>query len=128
MARSQHNASAASSVTRRPSATRSSPASQDVAGCEQASLPTRDEQQEAGENSSVCSVQRYRGGPLAAGSLLQYGITPIDSAKTDVTMQFYVENHPQEAISRLLKKHIYMSVTYVKFVKLPDMVRYQDYT
>ena len=28
----------------------------------------------------------------AAGSLLQYGITPIDSAKTDVTMRFYVEN------------------------------------
>ena len=43
----------------------------------------------------------YRGGPLAAGSLLQYGITPIDSAKTDVTMRFYVEHHPQEAIYRL---------------------------
>ena len=27
-----------------------------------------------------------------ARSLVQYGITPIDSAKTDVTMQFYVEN------------------------------------
>ena len=39
-------------------------------------------------NSEGC----YRGGPLAAGSLLQYGITPIDSAKTDVTMRFYVEN------------------------------------
>ena len=34
----------------------------------------------------------YGGVPLAARSLLQYGITPIDSAKTDVTMQFYVEN------------------------------------
>ena len=36
---------------------------------------------------------QYGGGvPLAARSLLQYGITPIDSAKTDVTMRFYVEN------------------------------------
>jgi hypothetical protein len=40
-------------------------------------------------------------------------------------MRFLVENHPQEAISRLLK-HIYMSVTYVTLVKSPNMVRYQD--
>ena len=38
------------------------------------------------------TILGYRGVPRAAGSLLQYGITPIDSAKTDVTMRFYVEN------------------------------------
>jgi len=35
---------------------------------------------------------RYRVRPRHAMSLLQYGITPIDSAKTDDTMQFYGEN------------------------------------
>ena len=30
--------------------------------------------------------------PLAASSLLHYDIRPTDSAKTDVTMRFYVEN------------------------------------
>jgi len=43
-------------------------------------------------------------------------------------MRFLVENYPYEAISRLFKKYLCMSVTYVKFVKLPDMVRYQYYT
>ena len=64
--------------------------------------------------------------PLAAGSLVKYGITPAFSAKTDVTMQFPVENYPIEMISRLFYVFIYMSVTYVKFVKLPDMVRYHN--
>ena len=54
-----------------------------------------------------------------ASSLLQYGITPIDSAKTDVTMQFYVENHPYKWVPKTFLKKIIMSVTYVKFVKLP---------
>ena len=48
-----------------------------------------------GRSGPRCKERRgdgYGGVPLAARSLLQYGITPIDSAKTDVTMQFYVEN------------------------------------
>ena len=57
-----------------------------------------------------------------ASSLLQYGITPIDSAKTDVTMQFYVENHPYKWVLETFLKKIIMSVTYVKFVKLPYKV------
>jgi hypothetical protein len=61
----------------------------------------------------------YRGGPLAAGSLLQYGITPIDSAKTDVTMRFYVENQLYKWVPKNVLKNLIMSVTYVKFVKLP---------
>ena len=36
----------------------------------------------------------YRVGARVAGSLLQYGMTPIDSAKTDGTMRFLVENYP----------------------------------
>ena len=57
--------------------------------------------------------------PLAARSLLQYDITPIDSAKTDVTMQFYVENQLYKWVPRNFLKKLIMSVTYVKFVKLP---------
>ena len=34
-----------------------------------------------------------RGVPLAASSLLHYGITPTDSSKTDVIMRFLVENY-----------------------------------
>ena len=68
----------------------------------------------------------YRARAGGAGSLLQYGTTPTDSAKTDGTMRFPVENYPKEMISRLFNFFIYMSVTYVKFVKLPDMVRYHN--
>jgi hypothetical protein len=59
-----------------------------------------------------------QGGPLATGSLIQYGITPIDSAKTDVTMRFYVENQLEKWVPKNVWKHLIMSVTYVKFVKV----------
>ena len=73
-----------------------------------------------------CSDPPYGVMPLGASSLLHYGITPAFSAKTDVTMRFPVETYPKEMISRLFIFFIYMSVTYVKFVKLPDMVRYHN--
>ena len=43
-------------------------------------------------NQTHLKPEGYRAVARGASSLLQYGITPIDSAKTDVTMQFYVEN------------------------------------
>ena len=50
-------------------------------------------------------------------SLLQYGIMSIDSAKTDVTMQLYVENSSRNGFSKLFEN--IMFVTYVKFEKSP---------
>jgi hypothetical protein len=39
------------------------------------------------------------GGGRGARSLLQYGITPTDSSKTDATMRVLVKNYPYEMIA-----------------------------
>ena len=71
------------------------------------------------EPSVQGALYRHRARARAAGSLLQYGITPADRARMDATMQFSVKVALEKWSRQLLK----MPIGYVGYVgyniKLP---------